>query len=129
MPILRRAMVVTTTIALLCVLIPPSGASHRPTRFCSESGDVCLSTRRVEGVRKLSISLAAEYFEKFRLCVKGPGGSRSCKTFTIRDTGPGFGRSVRWRRHFPNKGPGAYNVTWRQLNGDLIGRRMGFHRG
>ena len=125
---LRRTMVAFTAIALLSVLIPQAGASHRPTRFCSESGDVCLSTRKVEGIRKLRISLAAEYFEKFRLCVNAPEGTRTCKVFEIRDTGPAFGRSVRWRRHFPNKGPGAYNVNWRQLNGDLIGRRMAFHR-
>jgi hypothetical protein len=88
---------------------------------------VCLSTRvNSDGVRKLRIALAARYFGHYKLCVKAPDATKTCKRFAIEDTGPGYGDSVSWSRRFPFKGPGAYNVTWKHA-GTRIGKVLGFH--
>jgi hypothetical protein len=80
----------------------------------------------VNGIRMVRISLAAKYFNRYTLCVKAPDGTRACHRFYIHDLGVTFGSSVRWRRHFPNKGPGAYVVTW-SSGGHRVGARLGFH--
>ena len=71
------------------VLVAPTGASahHRPTTYCSPSGDVCQSTANVHGERKLRISLAARYFWRYRLCVTAPDDSETCRVFRIRKHG------------------------------------------
>jgi hypothetical protein len=76
-------------------------------------------------VRKLRISLAAKYFDEYVLCVKAPDQSQVCKPFDIEKTGSTYGDSVRWKRKFPNKGPGKYNVNWKS-GGSIVGR-AGFH--
>jgi hypothetical protein len=120
--------ILVTAIAGAVLLAPlPAGASHRPQSACSESGDVCQSTRKVDGVRKLRITLAAEYFTRYRLCVKAPDGSNTCKGFRIEEQGSQYGDSVTWRKHFPNAGAGEYTVTWKS-GGSRIGRRLGFHK-
>ncbi len=107
--------------------VVPAAASHRPKSYCSESGDVCASTKKVDGVRKLRISLAAKYFSEYTLCVRGPNDDRTCKKFFIerRDNGT-FGDSVRWRGTFPNEGPGAYTVRWKTESG-FRSELLGFH--
>lgn len=126
---MRRTFVLTLILGVLTAPIAPGHAHHRPNFYCSESGDVCQSTRKVEGVRKLSLVMAEEYFERYRLCVTGPTRDRSCKRFTVGDAGGDYyGGEVRWRSHFPHQGRGAYTVVWR-VNGDRIGRRLGFHVG
>ncbi|MFN2390311.1 MAG: hypothetical protein ABR575_12010 [Actinomycetota bacterium] len=114
--------------ALALLAASPATAGHRPNAYCSPSGDVCQSTAKVDGVRKLRITLAAEYFTRYRLCVTGPNDARTCKTFRIEQRGPVFGDSVRWSTNFPNEGRGAYDVVWKMLSGERIGRRLGFHR-
>ncbi|MFN2588815.1 MAG: hypothetical protein ABR613_11960 [Actinomycetota bacterium] len=122
---MRTSLVALATAAVLLAPLPAT-AGHRPQEYCSESGDVCQSTRRVDGVRKLRITLAAKYFKRYRLCVKAPDGSTTCKRFRIQKQGAQFGDSVRWRKHFPDAGEGAYTVTWRS-GGSRVGARLGFH--
>ena len=121
-----RSVVVASVAAAVLLAPLPAGAGHRPQNYCSESGDVCQSARRVDGVRKFRITLAAEYFERYRLCVKAPDGSTTCKGFRIQEQGSQFGDTVGWKKHFPNAGEGAYNVTWKS-GGDRVGARLGFH--
>jgi hypothetical protein len=123
---MRRIVLLTTTVMLLALPMRAE-ANHRPTAHCSPSGDVCQSTRLVEGVRRLRIGLFAKFFDQYRLCVKAPDGSRTCRVFEIRDKGATFGSSVRWGRYFPLKGFGAYVVTW-WTGEQKVGRTLGFHR-
>nr|QEO74183.1 hypothetical protein [uncultured bacterium] len=123
---MRKIVLAAVSAALLAGLVPAAQAGHRPQEFCSESGDVCQSTKRVNGVRKLTITLGGKYFNRYRLCVKAPDGATTCKSFKIRDMGQAYGSSVRWRKHFPDAGEGAYTVTWKN-RGTRIGARLGFH--
>jgi hypothetical protein len=76
-------MIVIAAVAasLVALVPPPAGAHHLPTSCCSESGDLCQSTRRLDGVRKLGVLLAAKYFRVFHLCVTDPDGYASCVPF------------------------------------------------
>lgn len=122
----RKTLGAAAAAAVLLATAAPAGAGHRPQSYCSESGDVCQSTKKVDGVRKLRITLAAKYFKRFNLCVKAPDDTTTCKRFRIRDQGKVYGRAVRWSKHFPNAGEGAYTVTWRS-RGSRVGARLGFH--
>ncbi len=93
--------------------------------YCSASGDLCYG--RLASPLRLSITLAAEFFERYRLCVRGPDGERDCKQFRIRPTGSVFGSTVRWRRQFPDRGPGTYRVRW-ILGGEPLGPTVVFFR-
>ncbi|HYN35949.1 MAG TPA: hypothetical protein VEV82_03140, partial [Actinomycetota bacterium] len=64
-------------------------------------------------MRKLRISIAFKYFNRYKLCVTAPDNSRDCDTFNIHKQGSSFGDSVRWSRHFPNGGSGPYSVKWK----------------
>lgn len=124
---MRKILMAAVCAALLAGAVPAAQANHRPQEYCSESGDVCQATNKVNGVRKLRITLAAKYFSRYNLCVKAPDGAKTCKKFKIRDQGATYGSNVRWRKHFPNAGEGAYTVTWRS-GGSRIGARLGFHQ-
>jgi hypothetical protein len=114
-----------TALAVL-MMGAPAQASHQPTSWCSKSGDVCASTKRVNGVVTLRITLAAKYFSTYDLCVTAPDSSQTCKTFTIHKSGSEYGDSEVWKKHFPNKGPGAYTVVWKS-GGQAVTRKLGFH--
>lgn len=93
--------------------------------YCSASGDVCFGIRgRAEAV-VLRITTVERYFPRYRLCVRPPRGSPTCKTFPIRRSGQAYGSAVRWRAHFPNRGPGRYRVTWR-LGTTRLGPTLAF---
>ncbi|MGZ8580901.1 MAG: hypothetical protein ACXWW9_06420 [Actinomycetota bacterium] len=123
------AVTLMTASLTLALTVAPASAQHLPSEACSPSGDVCRSVRKVDGVRRLRIFLAAEYFERYRLCVTGPDDTASCHTYRIRDLGATFGSSIAWRANFPFEGPGAYTVVWRFIGGGRIGRALGFHGG
>ena len=123
---MRKILLVAVASAMVVALSPTARASHRPDSYCSESGDVCQSTTRVDGIRKLRVSLAAKYFDRYRLCVIPPEGSRTCKTFEIHKQGGVYGDTVGWRKHFPDEGNGAYTVVWKS-GGDRFGEKLGFH--
>ena len=123
---MRKSALVALALTL-AAMGSPAAASHAPQVYCSESGDVCASTKKVDGRRLLRLGLAADYFDTYRLCVRAPDGSRLCKSFAVEKYEGGvYGDSVRWRKHFPDKGPGAYSVRWR-ANGNSITPRLGFH--
>jgi hypothetical protein len=127
--VMKRILVVAVAAVVSLGAVPETAfARHRPTLYCSPSGDVCQSTRKVDGVRVLRITLAARYFRRYELCVTDPADVRVCKEFRIRERGHAFGSSVRWNRHFPRGGPGAYDVRWRMVpDHQRIGRLLGFH--
>ena len=122
-----RLMIVTTIAASLVAVSPLAQGHHRRNFYCSSSGDLCHSARKVDGVRKLGLLLAARYFRVFHLCVTDPDGFESCVPLRVRSHDDGtFGRDVRWRRHFPPGGPGTYTVRW-MVGDERVGRVLGFH--
>lgn len=124
-----RVLLVAALAASLVVVARPGEAHHKPNVYCSESGDLCQATGKVNGVRRLQIRTLDKYFGRYRLCVKAPGGSRRCNRFRMHSTDSGaWAGSIKWRKHFPDKGAGAYTVTWR-AKGQRIGRSLGFHVG
>jgi hypothetical protein len=123
---MRRIVLLALTVVLIALPLR-ADAAHRPTTYCSPSGDICQSTTKVNGFRRLRIGLAAKYFDRYRLCVRAPDGSWTCRVFEIRAQGSTFGSSVRWGIHFPHKGPGPYSVKW-STGGSRVGRILGFHR-
>lgn len=125
-----RPHVVVALVALLSlfVLAQPVAAHHRPSSYCSQTGDLCQSATALNGAIMFRITLAGHYFSRYRLCVSPPGASVTCRIFRIRNQGGVFGSSVRWSRNFPNEGKGAYDVVWRSLPGNSrIGKVLGFH--
>lgn len=64
---IRMIIVTVAAASLLAAMVPGPEARNRPTAYCSESGDVCQSVRKIDGVRRLRITLAARYFQHFYL--------------------------------------------------------------
>jgi len=126
----RAAIIVTVCAALVVGLFPGRAlASHRPNNFCSQTGDFCQSTtRNRNGVRVLQFRSFA-HRGKVNVCVKAPTNTRACVKDRFRDRNDDgvFVTHLRWSTNFPNEGPGAYTVEWRQ-NGSKTGKRLGFHR-
>jgi hypothetical protein len=85
--------------------------------YCSPSGDVCLGIVNRSGAVHLELSTAARYFDRYRLCVRPPGGGAvgplRCGSFPVLRRGPGWGSSVKYARQYPVVGPGTYRVSWR----------------
>lgn len=127
---MRRVSLVVVLVAMVLavvVLAVPAVANHAPGAACSGSGDVCASVGRVNGVRVLRISTAANYFDSYTLCVTAPDASRVCKRFRMHQAAGGANNgSVAWRRQFPMMGPGPYTVRWK-VGGTALTPNLGFH--
>ena len=114
-------------LAAATLLAAPAQPAAAASNYCSPTGDYCYSASKRAPVR-LTIALAAKYFDRYRLCVTGPDRERDCKRFRIRelDSGVAEGR-VRWSRHFPNRGHGVYRVRWFAM-GNALGPGVTFRR-
>ena len=128
---MKRPAIIVMLCAALVVGLFPGGAlaSHRPNNFCSQTGDFCQSTTRNRNrVRVLQFRSFA-HRGKVNVCVKAPTTTRTCVMDLFRDGNDDsvFVTRLRWKSNFPNEGPGAYAVEWRQ-NGSKTGKRLGFHR-
>ena len=121
--------IVTMMVALGLLAVPvTASAHHRPTTYCSPTGDICESTANVHGIRTLSISLAARYFTKYRLCVTAPDDTVTCHGFRVHKHCPIFTSSIKWAAQFPPSGHGAYDVEWKSMPGAVrVGKILGFH--
>lgn len=123
-----KKLVLLVAAASLLVPAGVAQASHRPKTYCSPSGDICMSTKMVDGKRVLRIGLIEKYFDRYRLCVIAPDGTRECHNFRIERQGRAYGDSVNWRNNFDPRGRGAYTVIWKSLpDGSRVGKRLGFH--
>ena len=60
------------------------------------------------------LTLAAKYFQRYRVCVRPLGQQPKCKSFPVKKTGASWGGTVVWNRNEPVRGPRGYRVTWRQ---------------
>ncbi len=111
--------------ALLAASAPPAAAA---SSYCSTTGDLCYGVLADRPPVKLRITLAAKYFSRYRLCVTGPDGERDCRRFAVRRGEQGIYQStVRWSRHFPNRGSGRYRVRY-LAGGDALGPAVTFTR-
>ena len=77
---MKRIVLLALTVVLVALPLRAE-AHHRPTSYCSSTGDICQSTTKVNGIRRLRIALFAKYFDRYRLCVRAPDGSRECHVF------------------------------------------------
>jgi hypothetical protein len=128
---MKRPVVVVSLCAALLIGLFPGGAraSHRPNSYCSPSGDYCQSTTRNRNSARILQFRSFAHRGKVRVCVTAPTDTRSCVTDRFRDGNDDgvYVTRLRWSTNFPNKGPGAYTVAWRQ-DGSRTGKRLGFHR-
>jgi len=97
-------------VALLgaLVLVSPAAAKDR---YCSPTGDYCTSVARLGGVRYLRIGTFS-FRGLVKICVKAPLGAAVCHSFRLRKAGAIYQVKVIWKRHYPNRGTGAYRVTF-----------------
>ena len=112
------------TLALVLIVAAGGAVSAAPaaavSRHCSASGDVCFGAFGVGHATKLRITLAAEYFDHYKLCVRRGSGTPTCHQFGIFSIGRGlFGSTVTWAAHFPARGPGGYVATWNYGGGPV----------
>lgn len=102
---------------------PASAAST----YCSSTGDVCYSARRVDGVVRLRLDTFS-FTGPVRVCVTPPRGARACRSFRLfRRAGGLRGMNARWSAHFPNQGAGRYRVRF-LVGGTAIGPSVSFTR-
>jgi len=111
---MRLALAAAVAVALLAAV--PAGASQhtRVKSYCSPTGDLCYGIFKNGSTYSFQLTLAAKYFQRYRVCVRPLGEQGICKSFPVRKTGPGFGGTVIWQRNYPVRGPRGYRVTWRR---------------
>jgi hypothetical protein len=123
---LMRSVLVSLLVgALMCVTFAaPALASHRPHSHCTE--DLCATTfRGDDGARKFRIDTFA--FDHYTLCVwKAGTDAKHCERFEAEDDKGIYRDTVRWLRHFPYQGPGAYNFVYKSY-GNRVTPVLGFH--
>lgn len=105
---MRLALVGATAVMGLLVWVAPAAAR---TTYCSPSGDFCTSVARLHGIRYLRISTFS-FRGRVRICVKDPTAARVCHSFRLRKAGQLYQVKLIWKRHYPNRGAGAYRVTF-----------------
>ncbi len=96
-------------LLLGAALLAPAAADAR--QVCS-GGDTCVSAERRDGEIVLSIGTSPAAGARYRLCVTAPDDRRTCRRFRLRGSGEIVGSRIRWRRHFPFRGPGTYRARW-----------------
>jgi hypothetical protein len=47
-----------------------------------------------------------------KICVRDPTNLRVCHAFRLVKSGPLYQVKVRWKDHYPNRGPGTYRVSF-----------------
>ena len=112
-----RLLLVTACLAALTCATATAASTGRIASRCSASGDSCYGIFKDRGnVIRFQLTLAAKYYNRYRICVKPPPGSlqpgTTCRSFPVKKTGSLYGGAVRWRPNFPGHGSGRYRVTW-----------------
>ena len=113
-------------VGIIVALGAPAQAHHKPSSYCSRTGDWCQAVARIHGERKF-VFRSFVHRGDVTICVLAPHDHRDCTNSHFRRAGHGiFQTSVSWHDRFPQYGRGPYTVTWRQ-SGSRIGRALGFH--
>lgn len=113
-----RLVLATVCLAAVACASATAAPSGRIASYCSASGDSCYGIFKDRGdVIRFQLTLAAKYYNRYRICVKPPPGRRgatTCRSFPVKKMGPVYGGAVIWDRNFPRSGPrGRYRVTWK----------------
>ncbi len=122
---IRIAVLAAASVALALAMLPSAAGAR--SSYCSPTGDYCTSVHRTGGDVLLRIATFS-FRGTYRLCVRAPDGSATCKRFRLLRGRAGiYSSSKGWSRHFPNRGPGVYRVRWQKFGKDL-GPRLSFRR-
>jgi hypothetical protein len=113
---MRRLVLALVLVGGLLTAAPAAAVKQH----CSVTGDVCYGAFGIGSHVRLRITLAANLFHTYRLCVRAPDGSRACRRFHTWPIAHGLYQSTQhWAAHFPNRGPGRYRATWNAGGGAL----------
>jgi hypothetical protein len=96
-------------VVLAAAALAPAAAAK--VTYCSPTGDYCTSAAKVKGVRYLRITSFA-FNGRVKICVRDPKGGRACRSFRLTKSGQAYQLNIRWRRHYPDRGPGTYRVSF-----------------
>ena len=112
--VVRRCLLLALAAALVAVTPGAAADQARIKSYCSPSGDVCYGIFKSGSVYSFRLTLAAKYFQRYRICVRPLGQKRTCKSFPVKKVGANWGGKVSWQKNFPIAGPRRYRVTWWQ---------------
>jgi hypothetical protein len=118
----RRLLLVA--VVLGAAAVAPSASAR--VSYCSSTGDFCTSVAKVQGVRYLRITSFA-FRGRVKICVRARKGGPVCHSFRLTKAGPAYGLNVRWRRYYPDRGPGTYRVSF-FLGAQQLGPALSFVR-
>lgn len=120
---------VVAALATTGVAAAASAAPAAATGYCSpETGDYCYSAVKKAGVVRIGLDTFS-FTGKVKTCVTEPGGTKTCKRFTLKTKKSGiYGFSKRWSRYFPNGGKGTYKVTFAPAGMGPLGPGVTFKR-
>jgi hypothetical protein len=118
----RRLLLVA--VVLGAAALAPAAAAR--VTYCSPTGDFCTSAAKVSGVRYLRVTSFA-FKGRVRICVRYRKGGPVCHSFRLTKSGPAYGLNVRWRRYYPDHGPGTYRVSF-FLGAQQLGPTLTFLR-
>jgi hypothetical protein len=116
-----RAAVLAAVALSALVLAAPAVAKET---YCSPSGDFCTSVAKLKGVRYLRLSTFS-FAGRVQICVKAPVGTAVCHRFRLTRSGSLYRVKLIWKRHYPNRGPGTYRVTFMWMK-TLLGPPLTF---
>ena len=104
---MKLVLIGAALVAALAVAAPAAAK----VSYCSPTGDYCTSVAKLKGVRYLRISTFS-FTGRVKICVRDPSAARVCHSFRLRKAGPLYQVKLIWKRHYPNRGPGTYRVTF-----------------
>jgi hypothetical protein len=110
---MRLALAAALSVAVIGATTGNASQHTRVKSYCSPSGDVCYGIFTSGSVYSFRLTLAAKYFQRYRVCVRPLGEQATCKGFPVKKTGAQWGGTVVWQRNYPLRGPRGYRVTWR----------------
>ncbi len=118
---------ISIALLLLALAAPASASAQARDSYCSPTGDYCTSVTERGGGYLLRLATFS-FRGPVRVCVEPPKGRGTCKRFQIRKGKAGiYVSSVRWGRHFPDRGKGTYRVRWQKF-GSTLGPALSFKR-
>jgi hypothetical protein len=118
-----RRLFIAVVVVAAAALAPTASAK---VAYCAPTGDFCTSVAKVKGVRTFRLTSFA-FNGAVKICVRDPKGGRVCRSFRLSKMGPAYGMAIRWRRHYPNRGPGTYRVAF-TLGSARLGPVLAFVR-
>ncbi len=119
---MRRLLLLGLVVA--AAALAPAAAAK--VSYCSPTGDYCTSVKKVRGIRFLTVETFA-FNGRVKICVRDPKGGRVCHSFRMTKGGPAYLLSIRWRRHYPDRGAGTYRVSF-VLGAQRLGPVLTFAR-